>query len=40
MSNKVSDLGFEVPVKREMVAEMVARRILDMVSSKALKPGD
>ena len=40
MNNKVSNLGFEVPVKRELVAEMVARRILDMVSSKALKPGD
>jgi len=40
MSNKVTDIGFEVPVKRELVAEMVARRILDMVSSKALKPGD
>lgn len=40
MNNKVTDLGFEVPVKRELVAEMVARRILDMVSSKALKPGD
>jgi len=40
MSNKITDLGFEVPVKRELVAEMVARRILDMVSSRALKPGD
>ena len=40
MTNKVSKLDFDIPIKRESVAEMVARRILDMVTAKALKPGD
>lgn len=40
MSSKATKLDFEVPIKRESVAEMVARRILDMVTSKALRPGD
>lgn len=40
MSTKMTILDFDVPIKRESVAEMVARRILDMVMSKALKPGD
>ncbi len=40
MKNEISKLNFDVPIKRESVAEMVARRILDMVTAKALKPGD
>ena len=40
MTKKVTKLDFDIPIKRESVAEMVARRILDMVTSKALKPGD
>ena len=40
MSDKVTRVDFDAPIKRESVAEMVARRILDMVTSKALKPGD
>jgi|TARA_B110000285_G_scaffold214658_1_gene260263 GntR family transcriptional repressor for pyruvate dehydrogenase complex len=40
MSNKLTKVDFDVPIKRESVAEMVARRILDMVTSRALKPGD
>lgn len=40
MTSKVTKLDFDVPIKRESVAEMVAKRILDMVTSKALKPGD
>lgn len=32
--------AFDQPIIRESVAEAVARRILDMVSSRALKPGD
>lgn len=31
---------WETPIVRESVAEMVARRILDMVSARALRPGD
>jgi GntR family transcriptional regulator, transcriptional repressor for pyruvate dehydrogenase complex len=31
---------FDSPIIRESVAEMVARRILDMVTARALKPGD
>ena len=31
---------FDSPIVRESVAEMVARRILDMVTARALKPGD
>ena len=40
MKNEITTLNFDVPIKRESVAEMVARRILDMVTAKALKPGD
>ena len=32
--------AFDTPIVRESVAEMVARRILDMVTARALKPGD
>lgn len=32
--------AWDTPIVRESVAEMVARRILDMVSARALKPGD
>ena len=32
--------AFDTPIVRESVAEMVARRILDMVQARALKPGD
>jgi len=32
--------AFDAPIVRESVAEMVARRILDMVKAGALKPGD
>jgi GntR family transcriptional regulator, transcriptional repressor for pyruvate dehydrogenase complex len=32
--------AFDSPIVRESVAEAVARRILDMVQSRALKPGD
>jgi DNA-binding FadR family transcriptional regulator len=32
--------AFDTPIQRESVAEAVARRILDMVQSRALKPGD
>jgi len=31
---------FDSPLVRESVAEMVARRILDMVTARALRPGD
>ena len=31
---------FDSPIVRESVAEMVVRRILDMVTARALKPGD
>ena len=31
---------FDSPIVRESVAEMVARRILDMVTARALRPGD
>ncbi|MDE0968999.1 MAG: FadR/GntR family transcriptional regulator [Octadecabacter sp.] len=40
MTTKMTKLNFDIPIKRESVAEMVARRILDMVTSKSLKPGD
>lgn len=33
-------LAFGTPIARETVAEQVARRILDMVTARALKPGD
>ena len=32
--------AWDAPIVRESVAEMVARRILDMVSARALRPGD
>lgn len=32
--------SFDIPIVRESVAEMVARRIMDMVQARALKPGD
>jgi DNA-binding FadR family transcriptional regulator len=34
------NLDFERPIVRESVAEMVARRVLDMVKAGVLKPGD
>lgn len=40
MSNPVTRVEFDKPIVRESVAEMVARRILDMVTARALKPGD
>lgn len=40
MSPKVSAGAFDMPIERMSVAEMVAKRILDMVTSGALKPGD
>lgn len=33
-------LAFDTPIERETVAEMVARRIMGMVTARALKPGD
>jgi GntR family transcriptional repressor for pyruvate dehydrogenase complex len=32
--------AWDTPIVRESVADMVARRILDMVSARALRPGD
>lgn len=40
MINPPKPIVFESPIIRESVAEMVARRILDMVTARALKPGD
>ena len=40
MRPSLADKGFEVPIVRESVAEIVFRRILDMVKSGVLKPGD
>jgi DNA-binding FadR family transcriptional regulator len=40
MSPPFTDKGFEVPIVRESVAEIVVRRILDMVKAGVLKPGD
>ncbi len=40
MSSSVTRVEFEKPIVRESVAEMVARRILEMVTARALKPGD
>jgi len=40
MSDPVKPIIFDSPIVRESVAEMVARRILDMVTARALKPGD
>lgn len=40
MSQPRANIAFDEPIVRESVAEMVARRILDMVSTRALRPGD
>jgi GntR family transcriptional regulator, transcriptional repressor for pyruvate dehydrogenase complex len=40
MSQKPSIFLEEAPIMRQSVAEMVAKRILEMVTSRALKPGD
>jgi len=37
---KSASISFDAPIKRESVAELVARRILDLVTSSQLKPGD
>ena len=40
MEDKTSIFLGEAPISRQSVAEMVAKRILEMVTSRALKPGD
>jgi len=40
MSDHAARMQFDKPIVRESVAEIVARRILDMVTARALKPGD
>lgn len=40
MRPAISTKDFEVPIVRESVAELVVRRILDMVKAGILKPGD
>jgi GntR family transcriptional repressor for pyruvate dehydrogenase complex len=40
MGEKPSIFLQEAPIARQSVAEMVAKRILEMVTSRALKPGD
>ena len=40
MKSETSRPNFDLPIKRESLAEIVARRILDMVTAKILKPGD
>ena len=40
MKPRQSGLGFDEPIERESVAEKVARRILDMVTTGVLKAGD
>ena len=40
MSDPVARIEFEAPIVRESVAEMVVRRILDMVKAGVLKAGD
>jgi GntR family transcriptional repressor for pyruvate dehydrogenase complex len=40
MTPKSSVFLQEAPIMRQSVAEMVAKRILEMVTSRALKPGD
>lgn len=40
MSETVTKIDFDQPIVRESVAEMVAHRVLEMVKSGALKPGD
>ena len=40
MTDVTRPIAFDAPLARASVAEMVARRILDMVTAGALKPGD
>ena len=40
MTNPAKPIFFDTPIVRESVADRVARRILDMVTARALKPGD
>ena len=40
MTEPPRPIQFDSPIVRESVAEMVVRRILDMVTARALKPGD
>lgn len=40
MSDPITKIEFDAPIVRESVAEMVVRRILDMVKSGVLKAGD
>jgi DNA-binding FadR family transcriptional regulator len=40
MTDPVPRIDFEAPIVRESVAELVVRRILDMVRAGQLKPGD
>ena len=40
MTNPAKPIDFDTPIVRESVADRVARRILDMVTARALKPGD
>ena len=40
MTNLAKPVAFDGPIIRASVAEMVARRILDMVTARSLKPGD
>lgn len=40
MKGTVTRVEFDKPIVRESVAEMVAQRILEMVTARALKPGD
>ncbi len=40
MSNAASKIEFDAPIVRESVAEMVVRRVLDMVKAGVLKAGD
>lgn len=40
MSRKIERIEFDNPIVRESIAELVVRRILDMVKAGVLKPGD
>lgn len=40
MTGLAKPIVFDAPILRESVAEQVAQRILDMVTARALKPGD
>ena len=40
MTDPAAKIEFDAPIVRESVAEMVVRRILDMVQAGVLKPGD